>query len=866
MKWNIGIIVAMLVVGNAFTTVADDWYVDNEASGGAKTGESWGDAFTNLGTAVTAVWGSGGNTGDTIYVRQANAAADYVEAVVIGDGYSDGTTSAYNRVVGWTDSGYKPQPILTLDTTDDNTRIITLGATGVPRYCYEFYNLTFVGTALYGHRAVTLLDVSGDIRFVGNTCTSAGFDAQTSALANDNLLIQSNTISTGYCILLQTDNNVQVLDNTIQGAGSSSIGVYCYLGGSDLLVRGNVIVAGDCIINGRFPNTVVERNRLSASYRYAYSEDQYGPGGTKIFNNIIHDCTASAAGSDGLGVDVLTPDARIFNNTFHNFPEAGAQAIRLRNYADNTTIFNNIISAVATGIADTVSGTVNAGYNDFWEVDSDYVDVVSSGNDEADDPMFVNTDANNYTIQQTSLMSSAADAFNGVDAPTNDYNGSLRPGGNVSFGAMQVAPLDTSDWFVDNEAAGNGTGTNWANAFATVNGAVSSVWGSGGNTGDTIYVRQEDGAANYSEKIVIGSGYADGVPYAYNRIVGWTDSGYKTQPIIALDTTGGNNCIITIGTTNGVGTPRNYYEICNLNLVGSANYGHRAVTLLDASSNIRFTSNVCSQAYFDAYTSHTKTNADLLIQGNTIAATGYPIMLYTDKNVHVISNTLSAVDTAIYCYLGGWDLLVRGNIIQAVNYGVSAYRFVNTTIEGNRLTTSSGNAYRDDQYSAGGLTFFNNIICDTASSVGVFLFADGAEIYNNTFHNLPVSGSKAIEVYSTSTGSTIFNNIFSGVHTGIVVTAGGTATVGYNDFWDVDGDYVGVVSLGDDKAADPMFVNPSVYDFRPRNRAVAFSAAGSFNSVNAPTNDYRGELRPVGRISFGAIQVPIPAGTMVMIR
>ncbi len=435
MRNCMGTMALVVVLGLGSVAMAGDWYVDNQAAG-AGDGTSWTDAFTNLSGAVSAVWGSGGHTGDTIYVRQAVAADNYLEAVVIGAGYADGSALAYNRIVGWTGSGYKPQPVIALDTAGANKQIITLGATGAPRSGYEFSNLAFAGSASTDY-AVTLLDASSHVRFIGNTCQNAAFNAQTSDLANDNLLIQDNAITAMYCIMLQTDNHVQILGNTLTG---SSTGVFGYLGGSDVLIRGNAIDAGDCIVAGRFANTVVERNRLRSTYRFAYREDRWGSGGAMIFNNIFHACTGSAEGYDGIGVDLHTPNARIFNNTFSDFPEAGARAISLSSEANNTTIFNNIVSGVATGVVNNAAGTVAAGYNDFWDVDTPYANVTSSGGDKMLDPRFANIAAHDYTIRQEELKFSAADTFAGVNAPTNDYSGSARSAGAISYGAVQGQP------------------------------------------------------------------------------------------------------------------------------------------------------------------------------------------------------------------------------------------------------------------------------------------------------------------------------------------------------------------------------------------------------------------------------------------
>jgi hypothetical protein len=127
----------------------------------------------------------------------------------------------------------------------------------------------------------------------------------------------------------------------------------------------------------------------------------------------------------------------VVNNTFHNIDGIG---VVKNQSADFSRVFNNIFSGVSTGIYFEAGSTSTNDYNNFWNVTVAHAGDASAGpNDLALDPVFVDTNTFDFTIQQFGLMDSAADSFNGVSAPTYDYNGNPRPAGEIAFGAVEVA-------------------------------------------------------------------------------------------------------------------------------------------------------------------------------------------------------------------------------------------------------------------------------------------------------------------------------------------------------------------------------------------------------------------------------------------
>lgn len=438
--------VALLaLLGTAVIVRAADWFVDNQSVGN-NTGTNWANAFTNLSYAVTNVWGAGANTGDTIYVRQVTNAANYSARVVIGAGFADGTPSSYNTIVGWSGSGYKTQPVIVL--SGSQAAIFDLGVAGsVGRNFYEFRNLSFQGASYTFDRAVKLNYNSSNVRFVSNTCNNADFAADDGAdvAAKTNLLLQANAMLGGSSFMFRQGYYVQILDNNISPYNND--GILMYSAGGGFLIQGNDIWGNSGINSGSYSDVTVTRNRIYASYTAGIYLSSY-PNRWQIYNNIIHDCVGShATYPNGVGILVVTtsnPDLKIYNNTIHNLPEVGSIGIWLNSNVDKAVVFNNIISTASYGLYFETGCTSTNDYNDFWSVGTKYSGAAVAGIHDLDlNPMFVNP-ANpnlNFTLGNNALKYSAANPFNGISAPLDDYYGAARYPRSISFGAVQFPVL-----------------------------------------------------------------------------------------------------------------------------------------------------------------------------------------------------------------------------------------------------------------------------------------------------------------------------------------------------------------------------------------------------------------------------------------
>ena len=426
----------------------------------------------------------------------------------------------------------------------------------------------------------------------------------------------------------------------------------------------------------------------------------------------------------------------------------------------------------------------------------------------------------------------------------------------VVFSASCAA---AAEWYVDNQAAGSQSGADWANAYTNFAAAVSNVWGAGANSGDTVYIRQAAGAPDYGGGLVIGAGFADGTPEAYNRIVGWSGEGYAARPRIRMSAKG---FLVTLGKTNEVS--RNYYEFRNLSFYGNDLYNSGSLLLCYQTSNVRFLNNVCTNASFRAADGSNAAKTNLLIQSNLFGSQSvcefrhaYDVRIL-DNVVTPNAGTVSAIYLSYIC----GRVQIQGNRVIGGDC-VCAQSASGVTVARNLFKASYRAGIFTDN-SPDRWLVCNNIFYGVTGShasypngFGINVFRNPSlKIVNNTFHDFPETGSVAMLLATNVRDAVVFNNIVSGVSTGLVYAAGCTATNDYNAFWDVEVPHTGLALAGpNDRLADPQFADTNSLNFKLGNGALKYSAALSFTSVPAPADDYYGTPRGAA-ISFGAIESP----------
>ncbi len=432
-----------------------------------------------------------------------------------------------------------------------------------------------------------------------------------------------------------------------------------------------------------------------------------------------------------------------------------------------------------------------------------------------------------------------------------------------------VSCAAASEWYVDNQAAGAGTGANWADAFTDFGTAVSNVWGAGANTGATIYVRQAVGAPDYAGGIEIGEGFADGAPDAYNRIVGWTGEGYAARPRLVR---GNNGPLISLGAAETVA--RRYYEFRTLSFRGNDLWNSSSLYLCYTSGDVRFLDNVCTNASFRANDSSNNSKTNLLIQGNHFGG-GSVCSFRSAQEVDILENTIipggvAGTSAAISLGYSNSGFLMQGNTIIGGDC-ISSQSTKDVIIERNRFKAGYRAAIFSDNYPERWI-IRNNIFHDITGGHTSWPEGRGINIYrnptlviaNNTFHNFPEEGAIAIALVAYVKDAIVFNNVISGASSGIVAVAGATCTNDFNVFWNVDTPHSGAAAAGaHDRTADPRFKDAAGLDFRLGNDALKFSAAKVFNGVGAPDDDYFGATRGAA-LSFGAIDAPALGLTLLL--
>jgi hypothetical protein len=194
----------------------------------------------------------------------------------------------------------------------------------------------------------------------------------------------------------------------------------------------------------------------------------------------------------------------------------------------------------------------------------------------------------------------------------------------------------------------------------------------------------------------------------------------------------------------------------------------------------------------------------------------------------------------------------------------------NNIVEGRQACSACGTAAIELDGGSGFRRIFNNVIIGqgptgTRHSTGIQLFNEaaqsGAEIYNNTFYNLPYgiwfSGS-------TATNTIIKNNIFALIVNNIlfIETTLGSGTVMASNICPTTFPTCGFASSTSNIVTNtPGFNNAAAFDFS-LNSSAAAKDAGTSTVSSVVTRDIVGVVRPQGAgYDVGAYEFPSAADT-----
>ncbi|MDO8684074.1 MAG: right-handed parallel beta-helix repeat-containing protein [Armatimonadota bacterium] len=414
-----------------------------------------------------------------------------------------------------------------------------------------------------------------------------------------------------------------------------------------------------------------------------------------IRNNLI-------LGNTGDGVNCLYSSSAICNNTILGNISSGIKA----SYS-SPTIYNNIIVNNSKYGVNKMSGTGspvlknNCVYNN---LDNNYFGISAGLNDIQQDPQFVDVGYGNLHIQPTSPCFNAGYG-SAVVAGDLDMDGQNRiQGAQVDIGADESDGLHGETGpqkIVRVSPTGNdgNDGSSWGLAKGTVQAAIDSVSGQGGE----VWVK----AGTYNERIrllaftYVYGGFAgsetakDQRDWKINRTI---LDGQGAGSVVSAYDCASWSCIDGFTIRNGKGTPDSYMS------QSPCGGGIYCVNAAPTISNNIITDNAGTVygAGIYCYNSPAIIKNNLIL-GNlavwTDAGKGAGILCWnsaaTISNNVITSNVASNQGGGLYCYM-------------------SAAKVVNNTFAGNSASSTNGGAIHIDNSS---LSLSNNIIALNTSGI-----------------------------------------------------------------------------------------------------------------------------------------------------
>ncbi len=237
----------------------------------------------------------------------------------------------------------------------------------------------------------------------------------------------------------------------------------------------------------------------------------------------------------------------------------------------------------------------------------------------------------------------------------------------------------------------------------------------------------------------------------------------------------------------------------------------------------------------------------------------------SNTNLQILNNTIHDVTTAVQIEVPQATLTIENNYFYDLDTssgvgidvgGGSGGAYGPWDFSYNKILNAYRGVYVHFDGSLTGWDTKNNIIAHTndaiyhASTSGT---VQSVYIMNNSIYDCVIYG---IRLHQIDVNNRVANNILHGnatgggyTNTGIYVGSwgGGSNSCFYNDVYDFNTAYAGAASAGTGSiASDPAFKNVGTDDYKLGASSTCIEAgAGSGTYAEVPSDDYRGQSRPV---------------------